>query len=163
MERSLQLGDWSWIDLRDHPRTVVLVERAARAVGAPVLVGAVAYEGDVRYNDMVVWTPGSGAGDYYRKHRPVPFAEYIPLRGLVRRFSGQVDRIGTDMAPGTGPQTLTVRAAVQGRDITLAMGICFEVAYDDVLRKSIGTRTLRLQNHPLNKFSRRARHTGGDY
>jgi len=25
------------------------------------------------------------------------------------------------------------------------------------------TRTLRLQNHPLNKFSRRARHTGGDY
>ena len=91
----------------------------------------------MRYNDMVVWTPGSGAGDYYRKHRPVPFAEYIPLRDLVRRFSGQVDRIGTDMAPGTGPQTLTVRAAAQGRDITLAMGICFEVAYDDVLREGV--------------------------
>ena len=125
------------LDPRDHPRTAALVEGAARAAGAPVLVGAVAYEGDVRYNDMVVWTPGSGAGDYYRKHRPVPFAEYIPLRDLVRRFSGQVDRIGTDMAPGTGPQTLTVRAAAQGRDITLAMGICFEVAYDDVLREGV--------------------------
>ena len=91
----------------------------------------------MRYNDMIVWTPGEGAGASYRKHRPVPFAEYIPLRDLIRRVSAQVDRIGVDMAPGTGPQTLTVRAAVQDRDVSLAMGICFEVAYDDTLREGV--------------------------
>ena len=59
------------------------------------MVGAVLFEGDVRYNDMVVWTPGEGAGSYYRKHRPAPFAEYVPLRSLIRGLTTQVDRIGT--------------------------------------------------------------------
>ena len=129
------------LDPRDYPASASIVDEAAQAVQAPVLVGAVPVVGDIRYNDVLIWNPGDVSGKtahpYYRKHRPVPFAEYIPLRDLVRRFSGQVDRIGTDMAPGTGPQTLTVRAAVQGRDITLAMGICFEVAYDDVLREGV--------------------------
>ena len=101
------------------------------------MVGAVLFEGDVRYNDMVVWTPGEGAGSYYRKHRPAPFAEYVPLRSLIRGLTTQVDRIGTDMAPGTGPQTLAIHAASQNRDVTLAMGICFEVAYDDTLRNGV--------------------------
>ena len=77
------------------------------------------------------------AGEYYRKHLSVPFAEYVPMRGLIRRVTDQVDRIGTDMVAGTGPQTLTVHAAVADRQVTLAMGICFEVAYDDVLRRGI--------------------------
>ena len=114
-----------------------MIESSAQAVGAPIMVGAVLFEDDVRYNDMVVWTPGQGAGSYYRKHRPVPFAEYVPLRDLIRRATAEVDRIGTDMAPGTGPQTLTVHAATQDRDVALAMGICFEVAYDDVLRDGV--------------------------
>ena len=129
------------LDPRIYPAAADLIDASARAVGTQIVVGTVLYadrnDERVRYNDMLVWTPGEGPGPYYRKHRPVPFAEYIPMRHLVRRFSGQVDRIGTDMAPGTGPQTLTVRAAVQGRDITLAMGICFEVAYDDVLREGV--------------------------
>ena len=91
----------------------------------------------VRYNDMLVWTPGEGPGPYYRKHRPVPFAEYVPLRGLIERVTDQADRIGTDMASGTGPQTLVVHAATQDRDVNLAMGICFEVAYDSAMREGI--------------------------
>ena len=64
------------------------------------MVGAVLFEGDVRYNDMVVWTPGEGAGSYYRKHRPAPFAEYVPLRSLIRGLTTQVDRIGTEHGSG---------------------------------------------------------------
>ncbi|MDO4243311.1 MAG: apolipoprotein N-acyltransferase [Actinomyces sp.] len=125
------------LDPRTHPDSAVLVEQSAQAVAAPVLVGAVAFAEDVRYNDVVVWSPGTGPGEYYRKHRPVPFAEYVPWRPLVRAVTDQADRIGTDMAPGTGAQTLTVRAATQGRDVTLAMGICFEVAYDGLLREGV--------------------------
>lgn len=96
-----------------------------------------AYEDEVRYNDVVVWTPGEGAGQYYRKHRPVPFGEYIPWRQALRRLTSQVDRIGTDMVAGTGPVTLTVHAAARDEDVTVAMGICFEVAYDDILRQGV--------------------------
>ena len=125
------------LDPRTHRSTATMIDASAQAVGAPIMVGAVLFENDVRYNDMVVWTPGRGAGAYYRKHRPVPFAEYVPLRDHIRRLTAEVDRISTDMAPGTGPQTLTVRAAAQDRDITLAMGICFEVAYDSILRDGV--------------------------
>ncbi|WP_136313547.1 apolipoprotein N-acyltransferase [Actinomyces procaprae] len=125
------------LDPRDYPASAALVDSAAQAVGAPLLVGVVPYADGVRYNDTVVWTPGVGAGEYYRKHRPVPFAEYIPLREQLRHLTDQVDRIGTDMAPGTGPQVLTVHAAVQDRDVRLAMGICFEVAYEDTLRAGV--------------------------
>ncbi len=125
------------LDPRTHRSSATLIDSAAQAAGAPIMVGAVLFEGDVRYNDMVVWTPGEGAGSYYRKHRPAPFAEYVPLRSLIRGLTTQVDRIRTDMAPGTGPQTLAIHAASQNRDVTLAMGICFEVAYDDTLRNGV--------------------------
>ncbi|MCL3778190.1 apolipoprotein N-acyltransferase [Actinomyces sp. 186855] len=125
------------LDPRGYSASAVLVEGAAQAVGAPVLVGAVPFADGARYNDVVVWTPGQGAGDYYRKHRPVPFGEFIPLRPLVRAVTDQADRIGTDMVAGTGPHTLTVRAAAQDRDVVVALGICFEVAYDDVLRAGV--------------------------
>ncbi len=129
------------LDPRDYPASAAIVDEAAQAVQAPVLVGAVPFVDDIRYNDVLVWTPGDTAGQekhaYYRKHRPVPFAEYIPARSLVRRLTTQVDRVGVDMLPGTGPSTLTIPAATQGRDITFAMGICFEVAYDDALRTGV--------------------------
>ena len=125
------------LDPRDHPASAARVDEAARAIGAPILVGAVKYEDDARYNDLLLWAPGSGAGPYYRKHRPVPFAEYIPLRSQIRRVTTQVDRIGVDMLPGTGPAVLSVPSASQGRDVPLAIGICFEVAYDDLLRDGV--------------------------
>jgi len=129
------------LDPRDYPASATIVDEAARAVQAPVLVGAVPFVGDIRYNDILVWNPGDGAGKsdhpYYRKHRPVPFAEYIPARSLVRRLTTQVDRVGVDMRPGTGSSTLTVPTAAQGRAITFAMGVCFEVAYDDILRTGV--------------------------
>ncbi|WP_172120046.1 apolipoprotein N-acyltransferase [Actinomyces faecalis] len=125
------------LDPRTHSSAAVLVEHAAQQVRAPLLVGAVAYEGQVRHNDVIVWVPGQGAGEVYRKHRPVPFGEYVPWREALRRVTSQVDRIGTDMAAGDGPTSLTVHAAARDRDVTVAMGICFEVAYDDVLRQGV--------------------------
>ncbi|RJF44954.1 apolipoprotein N-acyltransferase [Actinomyces sp. 2119] len=125
------------LDPRSHAASAAVVDDAARAVGTPLLLGAVPYEDGVRYNDVLVWTAGEGAGDYYRKHRPVPFGEYVPARDLVRQVTTQVDRVSVDLLPGTGPHTLTVPAAAQDREVTLAVGICFEVAYDDTLRSGV--------------------------
>lgn len=134
-------------DPRTDADSRALVEAAARAVGAPVIVGAVPYEDRedatrVRYNDMVVWEPGLPAAQdaqrpYYRKHRPVPFGEWVPWREQIRRVTDQVDRVSVDLLPGTGPTTLTVHGPASGREVTLAMGICFEVAYDSVLREGV--------------------------
>ena len=129
------------LDPRDYPASATIIDKAAQSVQAPVLVGAVPFVNDIRYNDILVWNPGDVSGQtvhpYYRKHRPVPFAEYVPARSLVRRLTTQVDRVGIDMLPGNGPSTLTVPAVTQGREVTLAMGICFEVAYDDALRTGV--------------------------
>ncbi len=129
------------LDPRDYPASATIIDKAAQSVQAPVLVGAVPFVDDIRYNDILVWNPGDVSGrtvhPYYRKHRPVPFAEYVPARSLVRRLTTQVDRVGIDMLPGNGPSTLTVPAVTQGREVTLAMGICFEVAYDDALRTGV--------------------------
>ena len=129
------------LDPRDYPASASIVDEAAQAVQAPVLVGAVPVVDDIRYNDVLIWNPGDVSGKtthpYYRKHRPVPFAEYIPARSLVRRLTTQVDRVGIDMLPGTGSSTLTVPAVSQDREVTFAMGICFEVAYDDALRTGV--------------------------
>ena len=129
------------LDPRDYPASATIIDKAAQSVQAPVLVGAVPFVDDIRYNDILVWNPGDVSGrtvhPYYRKHRPVPFAEYVPARSLVRRLTTQVDRVGIDMLPGNGPSTLTVPAVTQGREVTLAMGICCEVAYDDALRTGV--------------------------
>jgi apolipoprotein N-acyltransferase len=108
------------------------ITRAARAVGVPVLVGAV-LEGpgnNVR-NAGIVWDPATGPGAMYVKRHPVPFAEYVPFRSLARRVSTQVDLVSRDFAAGDRPGVLRVGPATVG-DV-----ICFEVAYDALVRDTV--------------------------
>jgi len=109
-----------------------LIDSAVRDIGVPVLVGAV-IDGPGRYvsNDGIVWDPVSGAGQRYVKRHPVPFGEYIPMRSLARRFSRQVDRVSRDFWAGSSPGLLMVGPARVG-DV-----ICFEVAYDDIVRDTV--------------------------
>ncbi|EYR62013.1 acyltransferase, partial [Actinotalea ferrariae CF5-4] len=126
------------IDPRVDAAAGDLVAGAARAVGAPLLVGTLEYPADGgRYNISLLWDPESGPGQAYAKQRPAPFAEYIPLRDVARRFSDAVDRVRTDMLPGTEPAVLQVPVDRLGRDVPLGVGICFEVAYDRILRESV--------------------------
>ncbi|MFY1702278.1 apolipoprotein N-acyltransferase [Micromonospora sp. WMMA1923] len=111
------------------------ISQAADAVGAPILVGAVLagdQPGQVR-NAGILWRPGSGAdlGQVYTKRHPVPFAEYVPMRRLARMVSAQVDRVRADFVAGTEPGVLATGPAVVG-DV-----ICFEVAYDALVRDTV--------------------------
>jgi apolipoprotein N-acyltransferase len=108
------------------------IDRAARAVGVPVLVGAVLEgPGDKLRNAGIVWDPATGPGATYVKQHPVPFAEYVPMRSFARRVSSQVDLVARDFAAGNRPGVLRVGPATVG-DV-----ICFEVAYDGLVRSTV--------------------------
>lgn len=125
------------VDPRVNADAAAQVWAASQAVNAPILVGTDRYEPDGRYNDIVVWDPGRGPVDAYSKQRPAPFGEYVPLRGLIRVFSSQVDRVAVDMLAGTAPAVLDVPAPRLGRQVPVATVICFEVAFDDLVRDAV--------------------------
>jgi apolipoprotein N-acyltransferase len=108
------------------------IDEAARAINAPILVGGL-LDGDSGHprNVGIVWSPTGGAGDSYTKRHPVPFAEYIPMRSLVRKITTKVDLVRSDFAAGDRPGILTVGPATVG-DV-----ICFEVAYDAIVRDTV--------------------------
>ncbi len=126
------------VDPQVDPAAADLVDAAASAVAAPMLVGTVQYPASGgRYNTTVVWQPGVGVVDQYSKQHPAPFAEYVPLRSLVRPFSSAVDLVSQDMLAGTEPGVVRVDAARLGRSVQVGVVICFEVAYDDLVTGAV--------------------------
>ncbi|MEV0720716.1 apolipoprotein N-acyltransferase [Asanoa sp. NPDC050611] len=117
------------------PEAAAAISRAADSIKAPILVGAVLRgpgENQVR-NAGIVWLPGQGPDEsrMYIKQHPVPFAEYIPLRKIARMVSKEVDRVRSDFVAGDTPGVLDMGAATIG-DV-----ICFEVAYDGIVRDTV--------------------------
>lgn len=119
------------------------IDQAARAIGAPILVGAVlagadpnggAGAGKVR-NAGIVWSPENGPGQMYAKRRPVPFAEYMPWRAVImpiaRLVTDEAALLRNDFVPGDQVGVLRVGPTTVG-DV-----ICFEVAYDDLVRDTV--------------------------
>ena len=111
------------------------ISQATDAIGAPVLLGAVLRgpgPGQVR-NAGLLWLPGTGVDptQTYVKRHPVPFAEYVPMRRIARMVSTEVDRVTADFVAGDTPGIVRAGGAVVG-DV-----ICFEVAYDEVVRDTV--------------------------
>ena len=120
------------------------ISAAAGAIGVPILVGAVLIVDDrSAANVGIVWDPRTGPGEMYVKQRPVPFGEYVPWRDVLTRIIGRFDRVPRDFIAGTTSGVLTVGDARIG-DV-----ICFEVAYDDVVRNAVvdGGRALVVQTN----------------
>jgi apolipoprotein N-acyltransferase len=109
------------------------IDLAASTIGVPILVGGL-LQGpgprDVR-NVGIVWQPGSGPTHTYVKRHPVPFAEYMPIRSFARMITDKVDLVRTDFLAGPVPGVMPIGGALIG-DV-----ICFEVAYDEVVRDTV--------------------------
>ncbi|MCO5972283.1 apolipoprotein N-acyltransferase [Actinoallomurus soli] len=107
-----------------------VIDAAVKDVGVPVLVGAVIDAGDGEHveNRGIVWDPVKGPGAYYVKRHPLPFGEYIPIfRGLLRKLITRFDQVG-EFVKGRS------RGSLQLGPVKIGDVICFEVAYDGLVR-----------------------------
>lgn len=101
-------------------------------VGADTLIGTVLdVPPDRVTNTAIVWSPTSGPGERYTKQKLVPFGEYIPMRDLMTKFIGRLALIPRDFLPGTKPGVLDLGGTRIG-DV-----ICFEVAFDGLVRETV--------------------------
>ena len=116
-----------------------------RAVGAPVLVGAILQGpgADHRRNVGILWSPTTGPGARYTKRHPVPFAEYIPLRGVAEAVSSAAKTVTQDMVAGHG------HGLLRGGPVPIGAVICFEVAYAGLVHSSVaaGAQLLVVQSN----------------
>jgi apolipoprotein N-acyltransferase len=120
------------IDPYRNADAAAAISRAAQAIGAPVLVGAVVDgPGEKLSNTGIVWDAVTGPGATYVKRHPVPLAEYVPARSFFRFFSEKVDLVRRDFVAGEGSGALDIGGARIG-DV-----ICFEVAYDSLVADTV--------------------------
>ncbi|MGH3770332.1 MAG: apolipoprotein N-acyltransferase [Pseudonocardiaceae bacterium] len=119
------------IDPLRNPDARMAINQAARAVGVPILVGAVLRTDDGHHtNTMIVWDPRAGPGERHDKRRLQPFGEYLPYRDFFRLFSPYVDRAG-NFVPGDGDGAMDIGP------VRVGIATCYEVVFDDLVRHSV--------------------------
>ncbi|MDC4233310.1 apolipoprotein N-acyltransferase [Actinomyces sp. B33] len=133
---------WGETGADRDPRESALVEGivsvSADRVGAPMLIGFANERGAQRWNWLGVWYPGSGLDEssLYAKQRPVPFGEFIPFRSVVSALATEAAQVGMDMAAGSAPGYMEARVS-GSRTVPMAVGICFESAYADLIAEGV--------------------------
>ncbi|GEB48514.1 MULTISPECIES: apolipoprotein N-acyltransferase [Streptomyces] len=134
------------LDPYKFPEAGNRIDEAVKAIGVPVLVGALVdhptKEGYVE-NQGIVWDPKKGPGASYTKQHPVPFGEYVPFRDQLSKVITRLQRVPRDFWPGDHTGVLQTGPARLG-DV-----ICFEVAYDEIPRDTVkdGARALVVQTN----------------
>lgn len=122
------------------------ISAAAKAVNAPILVGAViSATTDPRgvWNVGIVWDPELGPQEMYIKNHPVPFGEYIPFRDFLTKYIGRLERIPRDFLPGDRPGNLEIGG------VPIGNVICFEIAYGEIVDAVVdnGARLITVQTN----------------
>lgn len=120
------------VDPYTDPAAYATVNGAVESIGVQTLVGAVVVVGATKAQELgIVWDPNSGPGATYAKRHLVPFGEYIPWRAELTKFISELSWVPRDFIPGDKPGVMTVGG------VKIAEVICFEVAYDDMVRSSV--------------------------
>lgn len=121
-----------------NPEVEAALSAEAVRLGAYFIVSGTRSAGeDHFYNVNIVYAPnGNKVGEYQKRH-PVPFGEYVPLRGVLD-FIPQLERVPRDMIRGEGPVIFeTPRGAI-------GTVISFEGAFSRLVRSEaqIGSQLL---------------------
>ncbi|HJC69311.1 MAG TPA: apolipoprotein N-acyltransferase [Candidatus Brachybacterium intestinipullorum] len=126
--------DSTGIDPRTDPFLTSRLSSLAQEADAPVLVGTQTPVGESeRLNQSLLVTDEGETPYAYSKRHPVPFGEYIPMRGLFSRLTDKVDLVTRDMLPGQEIGTMDLSALGQGEG-TAGLLICFEIAYEGLVQ-----------------------------
>lgn len=134
------------LDPFQYPQAYDRIDRAVKAIGVPVLVGALVDHPSKKgyvFNEGIVWDPKKGPGASYTKQHPVPFGEYVPFREQLSKIITRFQRVPRDFYPGNHTGVLQLGPARLG-DV-----ICFEVAYDEIVHDTVdaGARALVIQTN----------------
>ena len=132
-DRDIVVWPEAAITLPLHAAGPFLSEMAERADGALVLgilIGERWPDGARWYNGAVSVGDGSGR---YAKRRLVPFGDYVPFQSALRGLIGFFDLPMSRSVPGDHEQPL-----LRAGDAGLAMSICYEIAYPELVRNSAG-------------------------
>jgi apolipoprotein N-acyltransferase len=137
------------IDPTVDPLTRLTVQAAVDVADRPILVGAV-MQGpgvDERQTAALWWDPEREVVARYDKQNLVPFGEWIPFRAQLLPLIPLLRQVGAQSIAGTGPGVLDV--AVAGRPIKIGDVICFELAYDQTLYRSLigGAQVMMVQSN----------------
>ncbi|MEV6652530.1 apolipoprotein N-acyltransferase [Streptomyces sp. NPDC051219] len=132
------------LDPYANPDAYDVIDKAVKAIRAPVSVGAViAPETGPLRNTQILWDPEKGPIGTYDKRQIQPFGEYIPMRSVARVFSSDVDRVRRDFGRGSEPGVF----GMAGTRVGLAT--CYEAAFDWAVRDTV-TRGAQLISVPSN-------------
>jgi apolipoprotein N-acyltransferase len=124
------------IDPLANPDAAAQIDKAALAIGVPILVGAVVdrpeatADNPAASNTVIVWDPATGAGERHDKQIVQPFGEYLPWRSFFKLLSSYADRAGY-FVPGNGS------GVVYPSGIPVGVATCWEVIFDRALRQSV--------------------------
>src|SRR5918992_1004265 len=115
----------------DDVRVRGAVERAARAVGTPLIIGGNLDDGPDHYKVMAFQVgPDGRVVDRYQKTHLVPFGEYIPARDLFD-WIPMLDQVPRDAVPATEPVVFQVAGG------SIAPVISFEGDFGSLVRTGI--------------------------
>lgn len=124
-------------ELPGDPVAMALASNGAVAAHAPLLTGAVEFQGHGQrrkdwnfYNSAWLFTPGGQPAGKYRKQHLVPFGEYIPLDRMIPLLE-RLSPVGFSCTPGRESTVLRiVRRGTAGTDrgdvLAFSPLICFE-------------------------------------
>lgn len=120
-------------DPRRSPQAAERLDAAVEALGGqPFLFGAILRDGARSINGLAIYGPGGIEGPVYAKRHLVPFGEYLPLRPLVERvYPTARTLLPRDYSPGNMVGLLELGG------VPIAVGTCFEVAFDDLPRAAV--------------------------
>lgn len=121
-----------------------VIDRAAKAIAAPISVGGVVEKNGKLYNEQILWDPEKGPGETYDKRQVQPFGEYLPLRSLVGAINEDwTSMVRQDFSRGSKPGVFTMAGTKVG------LATCYEAAFDWAVRDTV-TNGAQLISVPSN-------------